>query len=597
MESRIMKNLLKLIVVIIIVVLFAWFLIIKPKYTFGKYEAMVEEAARKYYEMNPTHLPTGNRISTVGLQQLYSKSFLKEDIFVPYSKKPCSVTDSWVKVLKKDNDYKYIVYLKCGVIESKIDHTGPVITLKGKDNMVIERNSKFEDPGIKSVVDKSDGNLDIKNVKISGTVDTSKVDTYEISYSAVDFLGNKSTVTRKVTVQEYLSNTIKEKINNGYYNIDNGKYNYIRLSNMLFRIIKLDDNNNIIAIASDDVVNINYSKIDDWLNNYYIKLFTDKSKKYLVKNKYCKTTPASKDLNKCDSYTDERYFYIVNPMYINATKDEEGYSYLKPSSMTWVSSSKDKLYVTRNYFVNEYYGQDYYPVEKNDNYGLRPLITIKGKSKIISGDGTMLDPYTFEEEPKGKGGDYINTRYVGEYIRYSGYLWRIIETPKDGTTKVIMMDTVIKGDNDPVKTSYARDNIYNPKEKGNVGYYINNKIPEYVDTSYFENHQIKVKIYDKYIVYNEEKTTNKYNVKLSAPDMYEIFSAGLSYSSAGNSYWMTNSTSDGKRPAVMSEVSSIINEEISNTSYFGIRPVGYLKKDVIINSGKGTESKPYIIKR
>lgn len=597
MKSRIMKNLLKLIVVIIIVVLFVWFLMIKPTYTFKKYEKQVEEAARKYYDLNPTHLPTGNRVATVGLQQLYSKAFLKEDIFVPYSKKPCSVTDSWVKVVKKDNDYKYVVYLKCGVIESKVDHTGPTITLKGKENMIVERNTKFTDPGIKSVIDKSDGKIAIENVKVSGTVDTSKVDTYEIKYTAVDYLGNKSIATRKVTIQESLANTIKGIIKDGYYKGDNVRNNYIRLSNMLFRIIKLDSNDNIIAIANEDVANINYSKIDDWLNNYYINLFTDKSKEYLVKNKYCKTTPSSKDLNKCDSYTNERYFYIVNTAYINKTKNEDGSTFLKPETMTWVASENNKLHVTRNVFINEYYGKDYYPVEKTDNYGIRPLITIKGKSNIISGDGSRSNPYSFEENPKAKGGVKLNTRYVGEYIRYSGYLWRIIETPKDGTTKVIMMDTVLQSNQEPIKISYSKENIYNPTEKGNIGYYINNKLSEYINTSYFVNHQIKVKIYDKHIVYNEEKTTNKYSVKLSAPDMYEIFSAGLPYASGGNSYWMTNSTSDGSRPAVISEVSAVINEEISNTSYFGIRPVGYLKEDIVISSGKGTEELPYIIKR
>ena len=55
---------------------------------------------------------------------------------------------------------------------------------------------------------------------------------------------------------------------------------------------------------------------------------------------------------------------------------------MKPTTMSWVTSSNDKPYVTRNFFINEYFGKDYYPTSKEDSYGLRPIITINGKSKI-----------------------------------------------------------------------------------------------------------------------------------------------------------------------------------------------------------------------
>ena len=58
---------------------------------------------------------------------------------------------------------------------------------------------------------------------------------------------------------------------------------------------------------------------------------------------------------------------------------------------------------------------------------------------------------------------------------------------------------------------------------------------------------------------------------------------------------MTNSTTDGGKCAVISENSSVINEKISNRSRFGVRLVGYLHENVLINSGKGTEKDPYVI--
>ena len=155
MKNKKMKKHLKLIVVIIIIILFVWFLIIKPSFTFREYEKRVEDAARRYFEINSSHLPAGtSRVATVTLQQLFTESYLKDDLYIPYSKKPCSVTESWVKVTKKDNDYNYHVYLKCGVLESKIDHEGPSIILKGDEEIKVERFSKFEDPGIDKVIDK-----------------------------------------------------------------------------------------------------------------------------------------------------------------------------------------------------------------------------------------------------------------------------------------------------------------------------------------------------------------------------------------------------------------------------------------------------------
>ena len=88
------------------------------------------------------------------------------NIYIPYTKKPCSITNSWVKVTKKDNDYNYIVYLECGAIKSTVDHKGPQITLKGKMEETIEVNEDYKDPGVAKVYDKSDGNLDVANVKI-----------------------------------------------------------------------------------------------------------------------------------------------------------------------------------------------------------------------------------------------------------------------------------------------------------------------------------------------------------------------------------------------------------------------------------------------
>ena len=70
------------------------------------------------------------------------------------------------------------------------------IYLKGKVNMYLEKGEKYTEPGYQ-VFDSVDQNLTEK-VKVSGTVNTSKVGSYQIIYSVVN--SRNITVTEKRTI-------------------------------------------------------------------------------------------------------------------------------------------------------------------------------------------------------------------------------------------------------------------------------------------------------------------------------------------------------------------------------------------------------------
>ncbi|WP_415407785.1 PKD domain-containing protein [Sulfurovum sp. CS9] len=76
------------------------------------------------------------------------------------------------------------------------DTTPPVITLNGSNPMSIIQGSTFTDPEA-SATDAVDGDVP---VSVSGTVDTSTVGTYTLTYSATDTAGNMATETRTVNV-------------------------------------------------------------------------------------------------------------------------------------------------------------------------------------------------------------------------------------------------------------------------------------------------------------------------------------------------------------------------------------------------------------
>lgn len=598
MEKKVVVKYIKIAVTCIVVGLFLWFLILQPMLTFKGNERKMKSAAKRYFEINSAQLPTGSRVKTISLQELYTQSYLEDDFYVPFSKKACSVTESWVKVRKEDGKYKYYTYLKCGVMSSIVDHKGPEITLNGAEELVLNIGEEYKEQGVKSVTDNSDGKMNSKDVTIdSKSVNTKKAGTYEVKYTAVDTLNNKTEKIRKVKVVSKLKNTVVNATNKtGVYTGSNPN-NYIYFSGMLFRIVAVDGKN-VKIVAEQDVSNVNYSAIDDWLDYYYDHL-TKKSQKLIVENDYCNMKLDDSNVassTKCSSKAKSKKIFILSATDINQATGTDG-NYLYPQTISWIANEKDnkESYATRNIFFDT--DAKYMNFDKKYNFGVRPVITIKGDLLIDNGNGTKEKPYSIGDVAGAKSNDKVNTRNSGEYVRYSGILWRIVDTDTDGTTKVIA-NTTLYDNNDPIETYYdtkGKAKIYNPKESGNVGYYINNKASQFIDTDYFVNKEIKVPIYKTDILYGKETSTKKYKVKLAAPNMYELFSAFDYNDQLMRSYWLLNSSQASKTKAAVANIGAVMYGEVDDYTEFGVRPVGYLSKDCVIVRGSGTFDDPYII--
>lgn len=594
----------KLFVVLAIVGAFVWFLVLSPMITFRNNEKTLEDAAKDYYERNSDRLPTGERVSTLSLSTLYKQSYLKEDFKIPYSEKLCSIENSWVKVKRgADGKYEYIAYLDCGVLKSNIDHKGPVIKLNGGEEIQVSVGDEFKDPGVSSVVDDNDGKLDTKDVTVKGKVDTSKVGEYELTYSAFDSLSNKTTVTRTVKVVKIFNRIVKKDLGKETNYKGNPTNNYVRLSNMYFRIFGVDSNDNVILVSEEDVSNVNYSKLEKWLDEVYIEHFTEEAKKLLVQSKFCnmKVGEDNLDISKCSTYTKKRYAYVPSIIDINSA-EENGSNFMKTYTMSWTANSKDSknAYLTRNVFYGDEYGKSYLAYNVDEIYGVRPKIVIKGDTLVTGGDGSKNNPYTFGEVKKAKGGSLLNTRYPGEYIVSDGYLFRIIEVDEDGTTKIISDDTLGNLNERPMTDSNSGDLTvkYDIKDKKSYAYYINNQASKYIDVSLFVAKEINAPVYKNKIIYGEEKKNNKFKVKVAPPDIFEMFSAQVNRNKhSSHSYWLINSSESKERVgSVILDIGVPINETIPHYAEFGVRVVGYVKKGAVISTGSGTYDDPYKLK-
>lgn len=578
------------IVAAIVIIAIIYFLFLKPYLTFKSYEKTMEEAGKKYFEINTTKLPTGKRVGTVSLRELVVNKFIKEDFEVPLTNKLCNLKESWVKVKLEDTDYKYYVYLDCDYLESKVDHDGPVIILNGEEEITTIKAEKFEDPGIKSVIDNNDGKMQIKDVHITGEVDTSKTGEYELKYQAFDSLMNETIVKRKVMVIDTIKSITKRETDKGFYPGDS-EDNYIKFSNQLYRIISIEGDN--VKIVSNDVIGVaNYAALDKQLENYY-KTLSSKSKKLIVKAKYCNDELSAKNLDttECSRYTNEKKLYVPSISDINKIKTGEE-NYLIGKQLVWTSNMQKENYpyVIASYIPNS--RSQIAPMISNSNMGIRPVITLKGDLIVSNGSGTSDEPYIIEKDVKpAKAGEQIKDRLPGEYINLNSGTWRIIKHEDDDTTKVIYNDVIVTDEGKLFfKDDYNDIFEFNPKKINSYAYLVNNRANEYFDISDLVTHEVEVPIYKSDILYGKESKTKKYKMKISIPNIYDLYTCD-SY----DEYYVLNSSQDKDKHLVVS-YGTVTNIRYDARYDYAVRPVAYIKSTKSIVSGTGLNDDPYILK-
>lgn len=567
--------------VIIIFILLLWFLVLSPFIKFKSNENKMLAAAKRYFEINSRDLPTGSRIKTITLQRLYDKDLIDKDLTSSYMSKLCD-TSSWIKVKKVNNEYKYYSYLKCGVLSSNVDHDGPKITLKGQDIVTLSKGDEYKEPGISSVIDNTDGNIDTKKVTIdSKELDVNKNGRYKIYYKIRDSFGNQTIKERIVNVVQILDKIVEKdtKKTNGYYQNDlNAKY--IRLDGIKFRVVGLNKDNTVKVVSDEALTFVDYDGADKWLNDYFYNKFSDSAKKYIVKSKFCNESITDyTNYKTCNKYSNKKNVGLLSVSDIN-----------NMSSNEQIEISGNNLLANKNDDKIVYYkNSEFKTGNKNNTYSIMPVVSIKKDSYISHGSGDYTDPYILKGNSiKLKAGSNINEAKVGSYVRYSGYNFRVIE--KDEETTKIIMDELLQNQ-ESISFSEKDSYKFNPKEKNNIGYYLNNGATQYIKTDLFVSKNIKVNSYTKKLKYNKPSKTKNYKMKLSLPSVYDLFSA-----SVRGDYWYSDNISSSKKYCYYNYTYPVIEcSKYDSNDQKDIRVVAYLNKNVSVKSGSGEESDPFVV--
>ena len=171
---------------------------VKVRYLFYRYDKKIN--VKVVDNINPVLSLNGNNPSYVCPNMEY-----KEEGYTASDDYDGDITDK-VNIKKKGNFIIYSVKDSSGnkneIRRSIIfeDKEEPLLALKGDNNIVIYKNSKYIEEGYVAN-DKCDGDITDK-VIVTGTVDTNRVGTYTINYKVVDNSGNETSVDRKITVRE-----------------------------------------------------------------------------------------------------------------------------------------------------------------------------------------------------------------------------------------------------------------------------------------------------------------------------------------------------------------------------------------------------------
>lgn len=380
------------------------------------------------------------------------------------------------------------------------------------------------------------------------------------------------------------NNETLKSINGDYYFTGKDVNNYIKYSNIIFRIIKVNKDNTITIVSDKPITslakgnnnnNYNSSYINNWLNNLnkentgILENNLNNPSKYLTYTNSCSDKiDDTKNITCKETLKDTLITVPTLHDYINTgdTKsfmNNETYYYL-------LNTSKDN----KTWYINDNGG-----VTNSDNtdiLGIKPVITLKSTNKLLDGNGTKENPYTFEEEQS----------MLGSYVKLGNDTWRVYSI-EDNTLK-LSLDNYLKINNEEITYKYSDKGYYhNDTKQGTLAYYLNKN---YLSKLTYNNSIIEANypngIYSNTTNYDYTKVLNK-----TVPTKVSTLSIGdIIINSDNTNYFLsTGIDSNSNLIYVMANDFKLYTKNAS--SKLKIVPVITINKE-ILTSGDGSQNNP-----
>lgn len=365
--------------------------------------------------------------------------------------------------------------------------------------------------------------------------------------------------------------------------------NYVYYSGIMFRILTIQDG--YIKLVTDEPMtslvmskdgDYNTSYVNMWMNEIegeeltgiFESYLVDPSK-YLVNTKTCIDQVDDYNVKSCKNYTSD---YLVGLLsideYMNAYSNN---SFLNTGDYFWLSNkdSNDRFW----YVYSEGGLSSNSKTEvTHHSFGVKPTITLNKNVNLLRGTGTKEDPYIIEENTN----KILINKYVGSYVNYGGFLWRIIGKDED-KVKLALSDNYIRDGEEVLKlfdlegSKYYNSNFYNYL---NNSFYVKLTDTEHIIVSDWYDGDYNVDVdFDYRNIYTHSASEAIGTIMMGDMFMYDT----------DNIFTMT--------PAGEETLYSIQNNKIyidHMSTKLNIRPVMYI--DGMLNvTGLGTKDNPLVI--
>ena len=384
---------------------------------------------------------------------------------------------------------------------------------------------------------------------------------------------------------------------NGTYYKDNPANSYVLFNNILHKILGINADGSIRLMAVENVTKMipgttsqSYSNsyVRNWLNDYYYSNLQDND--YITKQEWCIDNQASAAAASTCTTTIEDYVGLITIMEM-MNHDSIAGNYYNYTYLTMTQSN-----------VGYFYNVDTTATSTSaqNSFNTRPVINVLSSSVILSGTGSIDNPYVLLNDPNTT---YTNVKLkniyhtIGQYITYNEHTYRIMEIGA-GYVKLVMVPTATDITTSVFSDSSTRFNLSN-----GIGYLLNTTLRSYfVPTDESLNLTLDTKIYlGEYAALGSSfrteyllKTNQIMGAIAGAPKLGEILGATPMKCYTAEScptYWlMTDSDADN---AFSISMTALVPQSKSET--YSVIPTIYISNEGIILSGSGTKSSPFVL--
>ena len=395
----------------------------------------------------------------------------------------------------------------------------------------------------------------------------------------------------KVVEKNSLAKTIREnnkdndkfkEINNQMYFIDDSNNNYLLFHNILFRIIRVNDDNSIVAIADNSLTSLAYGMDLDYTNSYVNKWLNRENDEYsgvlekqlnldyLQKTNTCLDKISKVDNTPCKDNNDDNYFSLLSTIdFVNIGGKK---SYVINGEYFYLGNVNDENQVW--YITDE---GKLMSCNGNNIIGIRPVITIKANIDYVSGNGTLNNPYLVEKDNSLFGG----------YVKLDDTMWRIYQVNE--TEVRLVMDDYLKVNNQNLTYIYSNNSSYHDDYKVNsIAYYLNH---DFLNKLSYKNKIKEVLWTNGY--YGEE---NNYDYKTAIDATVNtkvalVSMADIRLNNKLNNYFtMTGTTNKGVTMYTIESKQKVYTKNIRSKA--NVVPAISLDKELLVK-GNGTIDSPY----